>query len=93
MQFTQYILPHGRREPVSIERPDEIEALAKQFIDSGGRYECEVLTTGHVSLTAVHTVDDEEQDVAIEVCANGPDVPVRVDQLVRKSIEFIPAQP
>jgi hypothetical protein len=87
--FTQYVLPHGERRDQWIYRPDDIEALAQQFIDAGGRYECEVLTTGHVSLTAVHEIDGEEQDIAIEVCGNGPDVPVRVDKLVRDSVAFL----
>lgn len=83
--FTQYILPNGRRRHEEIDRPDEVEAIAKRFIDSGGRYECEVLTTGHVSLTAVKDVDGEQQDVEIIVCANGPEIPGKVDELVRRS--------
>lgn len=83
--FTQYILPNGRRREETIERPAEIEAIASRFIESGGKYECEVLTTGHVSLTAVKEVDGEPQDVEIIICNNGPDIPVKVDELVRRS--------
>jgi len=60
--------------------------MAERFIVAGGRYECEELTTGHVSLTAVHELDGENQDIAIEVCLNGPAVPGKVDELVRRSI-------
>jgi hypothetical protein len=80
--FTQYILPHGRRTSVSIDRPDEISSLAERFIESGGRYEAEVLTTGHVSLTAC--LDDD--DIGIEVVNNGPGVAEAVDRLVHKSV-------
>jgi len=83
--FTQYLLPHGRRREETTERPAEIEALAQAFIDSGGAFECEVLTTGHVSLTAVHELDGERQDIAIRVCANGPVVLEKVDELVREA--------
>ena len=91
--FTQYLLPNGRKEPQNIERPAEIEALATRFIDSGGRYECEVLRTGEVSLTAVKTIRHEEQDVAIVLTKNHPDkVGPAVDKLVLLSQEFIEAQ-
>lgn len=89
IEFTEYVLPRGRSRMQWIDRPEEIERLAQEFIDSGGRYECEILTTGHVSLTAVHKVDGEDQDIAIEVCGNGQEVPDRVDRLVRKSVEFV----
>lgn len=87
--FTQYVLPNGRRRDEQIERSADIEAIAQRFIDSGGRYECEVLTTGHVSLTAVKEVDGEPQDVEIIVCANGPHIPEKVDDLVRRSAAHI----
>lgn len=87
--FTQYLLPNGKKREERIERPAEIEALARQFIEAGGRYECEMLTTGEVSLTAVYAVDDEPEDVEIEVCQNGPDVPLRVDDLVRRSVAHV----
>lgn len=87
--FTQYLLPHGEKRAESIERPADIEALAQRFIDAGGRFECEVLRTGQISLTAVYPIDGEPQDVEIELCSNGPDVPLRVDALVRRSAAHI----
>lgn len=87
--FTQYLLPNGEKRDERIERPADIEALARQFIEAGGRYECEMLTTGEVSLTAVYAVDDEPEDVEIEICPNGPDVPLRIDDLVRRSVAHI----
>jgi hypothetical protein len=74
--FTQYLRPDGRKRSCEIDRPPKVEALAEQFIAVGGRYECEELTTGDVSLTAVYEVDGEDQDVAIELCINGPAVRV-----------------
>jgi len=64
-----------------------VEALAQQFIAAGGRFECEMLQTGHASLT-LHEVDGEDRDIAIEVCWNGPEVPERVDALVRRSVAW-----
>lgn len=77
--FTQYLRPDGRREPTTIDRPPEIEALAARIIAAGGRFESEHLATGHVSLTVAYNGDD----IAIQVCMNGPHVPANVDQLVR----------
>lgn len=86
--FTQYLRPDGRRQIVEIDRSAEIEELASQFIAAGGAYECEELTTGHASLTAVHP-DCETGDCAIEVVMNGPAVPDAVDRVVRRSIEWL----
>lgn len=85
--FTQYLRPNGRRTEVSIRRPPEIEEMAYAFIKKGGRFECEELTSGDASLTAVFGLDGEEDDVAIEVVPNGPAVPDAVDRLVRKAIK------
>src|SRR4051812_22355655 len=86
--FTQYLRPDGERRTVEIDRPAEIEELAQQFIAGGGCYECEELTTGHASLTAVHP-ECETGDCAIEVVTNGPAVPDAVDRVVRKSIKWL----
>jgi hypothetical protein len=83
--FTQYLRPDGRRRSVEIDRPAEVEAIAEQFIASGGRFECEVLMTGEISFTAVKEVDGEEQDVEIVICENGPGVGEKVDELVRST--------
>lgn len=83
--FIQYLRPNGRRAEVSIDRSDEIEALAHAFLEKGGRFECEELTTGHASFTAVFMLEDGEDDVAIEVVRNGAAVPEAVDRLIRKA--------
>lgn len=86
--FTQYLLPDGRKRPIDIDRSCEIEAIAQQFIASGGSYEAEVLTTGEVSFTACKN----GEDIEIEVCANGPGVGEAVDRLVRRSAALASAQ-
>ena len=89
ISFTQFLLPHGERRQTRIERPAEIEALAETFIKSGGRFESEMLgDLETVSLTAVHKVDGEDNDIACEVCKNGPDIPDAVDRLVRHASEW-----
>lgn len=78
--FTQYLKPNGRRADVSIERPAHIASMADRIMERGYRFECEVLTTGQVSLT----IADYEGDHDIELCNNGIEVPATVDRLVTR---------
>ena len=78
--FTQYLRPNGRTTEVSIDRPEEISALADKIISDGFRFECEELQTGHASLTIAGPEEDED----IELVMNGPGVPDAVDRLVKR---------
>ncbi|MDW9726340.1 hypothetical protein GOB91_29265 [Sinorhizobium meliloti] len=78
--FTQYLMPDGRKAPVRINRPDEISDKAEKIIEAGYRFECEVLTTGQISLTIAGKDGDED----IEVVPNGPEVPVAVDRMITR---------
>ena len=90
--FRQYLLPDGRVREGSVDRPSDVERAAQAFIDYGGRFECEVLTTGHVSLTAAYKVDGEWDDIAIRLSANGPEVLDAVDDLVKEAAQWAIAQ-
>lgn len=76
--FTQYLRPDGRKVDVSIEVSDEVGTKAHAIIAAGYRFECEILTTGQVSVT----ITDDEADHAIEIVMNGPDIPVTVERLI-----------
>lgn len=78
--FTQYVLPHGRQKEITIDRSAEIEAVAMQFLYSGGKFEAEVLLSGEISLTACK----DGEDIDIEICPNGPGVGEAVDRLIRR---------
>jgi hypothetical protein len=90
--FTQYLRPHGRKRAVEWEGSPEIEALAKHFLDVGGKYECEALQIGHASLTAAYDCDGEVTDIAIVICDNGPDILEAVPELVRRSVQWLEAK-
>lgn len=77
--FTQFLMPDGRRTSVEIDRPEEVESIAQRLILFGCRFEIEMLRTGEISMTVER---GEDETLAIEVCPNGPDVPVCVDRLV-----------
>lgn len=88
--FTQYLRPDGRKKPISVEMPKEIEESAYRFIEAGGWYEAEVLEGGIVSLTACFvTEDDGPQDIAIELADNGPGIKESVAKLVYSSVEYV----
>jgi hypothetical protein len=80
IEFTQYLRPNGRRRKVYIKRPAAIVQKANQILALGYCFECEELMTGMVSLT----ISDGEQDLAIELCRNGPAVPETVDRLIEE---------
>lgn len=78
--FTQFLLPDGRRRQEAIERPPEIEAKARAIIAEGYEFEVEMLSTGAVSVEIFRHSD--EDSLAIEVCENGPPVPIAIDKMV-----------
>ena len=85
--FTQFLRPDGRTRQVFIERPPDIVTKALMVVESGGRFEIEVLSTGEISMTVEHSGD--YGPIALYICPNGPDVPSTVDSLVHKAYTFI----
>ena len=79
--FTQYLRPNGLKVPMFIHCRANVEEKAHQIIKNGYHFECEVLTTGEVSLTITN---DEDGDVAIKVVPNGPEVPIAVESLIKE---------
>lgn len=85
IQFTQYLRPNGRQRPMTIERPQLIEDLASAVDIAGGRFTCEELSTGQVSVACEY----ENQDIACEVCANGPEVEAAVDRMIKTAYKRV----
>lgn len=86
IQFTQYLMPDGRKAEVTIDRPDDIAVKAREIIARGFRFECEMLSDREsISLTIT---DPDEGDLDIEVVQNGPEVPLAVDRMV---LRFYPS--
>ena len=80
IDFTQYLMPHGRAKPVSVDRPDDVYQKARELIRAGYHFEIEMLSTGDVHMDCSR--DGSDEPLANELCANGPDVPPAVDRLV-----------
>ena len=79
IEFTQFLLPHGRSQTVRIERSQEIAEKARAIITAGFRFECEMLTDYR---TISLTISNDERDHAIKVVPNGPQVPEAIDRMV-----------
>ncbi len=83
IEFTQYMLPNGRRVPVKIDRPDDIAEKAAAIRAKGFVFECEMLSDLN---TASLTIADqrEGEDVDIEVVPTGQQVPIAVDRMITR---------
>lgn len=82
MKFTQFVFPNGRRRPEIIDMPEEIEKLAGELRDAGWSFEIECFPETQL----VHMdCCDEFNCLSMQVCRNGPAVPVKVKQLVQEA--------
>lgn len=80
--FTQYLMPHGRRDTVHIDRPDDIAAKAEIIRAAGYDLTCEMLSDFQ---TISLTVEGRDGDFDIEIATNGPAVPAAVDVLITRA--------
>jgi len=91
--FIQW-LPDGTSTGRTIERSAEIAALAKRFMDKGGRYAFVAGTDDNGEskgeLVAGFTLDDSAKGemlaIAEEVVSDGPGIGSAIDRLVRASV-------
>ena len=72
IEFTQYVLPNGRRKQIFLNAPREYVEKSKAIINNGNRFEIEVLREGTVSMTIFN--EELEEDTNIELCFNGVNV-------------------
>ncbi len=88
-----FIRPNGQKEEATIQRPDDIEIMAKEFINSGGRYTVEPLGGMGTSYCAEFKVDDEIQDIACEIGFDSDPPNIKhfaaFDEVVKQSIKFL----
>ena len=69
--FTEYVLPNGEKRPLNMPAEDSVEAIAKDLISNGAKFEIEVLRTGEVSMTCeIEDVEDEDCVLAWEIVPN-----------------------
>lgn len=81
VEFTQFMLPDGRRHKTFIARPKAIAEKVREICRSGGRLEIERLSNGVISMEIVRG----EDSLSIKLCPNDPSVPRVVDELVNEA--------
>ena len=81
VQFTQYLRPHGKRQLIEIDLDEATEKKAQEIKAAGLCFECEVLGD---DITCSFTVTDGLRgvDVDIRLATNGPEVPIKVAELI-----------
>jgi len=85
--FRVYKRPNGRRvEEMFTCGSKETYDSAMAVLKEGYFFEAEVLMTGQVSVTCFDP--EEETDVAIEICSNGPAVVEAIDKLVASAFKI-----
>ena len=87
IEFTQFLLPNGRRQLVQFELPDDLYLSARRIKELGYQFEVELLTTGMVSMEILnHATEDV---LAHELTANGPPVVDAVHALVKNAVRTL----
>ena len=71
MLFTQYLRPNGRKHLVSTDCPRGYEKIYDAATRDGVYFDIEVLSSGHVSMTAEKLDEEGEPNVlSIQLCKN-----------------------
>lgn len=76
--FTRFSRPNGRRSKVKIDRPTDIDKMARDLVRMGYDFEIEVLRGDEIHMT----VSNEDGDLCSRICENGPQVPISVDSMI-----------
>lgn len=89
--FTQYLMPDGRKRPVTWEATShEQEIKAQALLDAKAYFECEMLQTRDISLTCeIEDNDGETVTLAHELCPNDEAVVKAVERLVERAHEAL----
>ena len=89
IEFTQYMMPDGRKVPKFIDRPKEVEKKSKAVIEAGGAFEMEMLNVPpplpNVSITCAY----QDDDISHKICRNGPDVLDAIDLVVDEAHRIV----
>ncbi len=86
--FTQFLMPNGDRRQVFFDCDPAQDSKVMRLIEAYVSFECEVLSTGEVSLTVEFEMPDgENETLAHEICPNGPEVEKAVEKLINNAYQ------
>lgn len=86
VEVTQYLRPDGRTAIMHTDIHEAFDAPYSVIKQRGWRIAAEVLTDETISIT----VEDDEQDFAHELVANGPEVPRAIERALTTAICAVP---
>lgn len=78
IMFTQFLRPNGKKSIVEIDRPTDIDKMARDLVMMGYNFEIEVLMDDRIHMT----VSNEDGDLRSRICENGPSLPKCVDDMI-----------
>ena len=81
IEFTQYLLPDGRKRTVYFEATEDIQKKADVLIAQGCHFDAEILRNGVVSLTC----EKRDEILSIELSENGPPIVEAVKSLIENA--------
>ena len=88
IKFKQFLFPDGREKEAIIERPEPVADRAGVLQDYGFSLEIEN-QGGQVWMSCVNHETEESFD---RICDNGPDVPLKIDEMINEAFEKIQAR-
>ena len=88
VEVRQYVRPHGRIRPITIDMPKELESIIKQIHDSGFRLAAEVLRSANTDDVSF-TIENDEMDLDIEIVPNGSGTREALERLIRRFPERV----
>jgi len=92
LPFTQYLRPHGIPKEVGVCMPKEFEPKISAILDTGAKFECEVLNTGQVSFTVeLEQMNGDVDTIAHEICENNQKVDAALVRLVESAYKLVTA--
>jgi hypothetical protein len=77
--FIQFFRPDGRTRKIDIERPIDVDRMARDLVRMGYRFEIETLRDGNVHMS----VSIGGEDIVSRICENGPMVRDNIDSMIR----------
>lgn len=85
IKFKQFLFPDGREVEVTIDRPEPVADRASVLQDNGFSLEIEN-KDGQIWMSCINREREEFIDL---VCDNGPDVPMKIDEMINEAFKSL----
>jgi len=90
--FTQHLRPDGRKRPLTVDAPTELEAEVKKLLEAGVTFSAEVLRTEYAYNIALY-IEKGADLLAMELCPNGPEILEALKRLITRAVAVLNTKP